>query len=238
MHAQSHRPVTLLDDERLAQSGVVANCRMNRERVLVGSNGYDHELGFNPFEMLLARLESQQSARWLDLCCGQGRALIEAAELAHAHDLGDRVEIVGVDLAGMFAPRPRYLQGLRFFQASLTDWRPERAFDLITCIHGLHYIGDKLGLLARAASWLTADGVFTANLGLENFRDGRGQPSGRSVAAELRRAGFEYNTRTRRVRCVGHRQVEWPFRYLGADDGAGPNYTGQPAIHSCYERAT
>ena len=39
-------------------------------------------------------------------------------------------------------------------QASLATWRPERAYDLITCVHGLHYIGDKLGLVARAASWL------------------------------------------------------------------------------------
>ena len=26
-----------------------------------------------------------------------------------------------------------------------------------------------------------------------------------------------------------------PYRYLGADDQAGPNYTGQPAVDSYYE---
>jgi hypothetical protein len=37
-----------LSDDQLERSGVVANCRMNRERDLTGSNGYDRELGFNP----------------------------------------------------------------------------------------------------------------------------------------------------------------------------------------------
>jgi hypothetical protein len=30
--------------------------------------------------------------------------------------------------------------------------------------------------------------------------------------------------------------VVFPFRYLGADDTAGPNYTGQPAVDSYYEK--
>jgi hypothetical protein len=29
--------------------------------------------------------------------------------------------------------------------------------------------------------------------------------------------------------------VSLPYRYLGADDQAGPNYTGQPAVDSHYE---
>lgn len=45
----------LLTDKVLEHSGVVANCRMNRERVLTGSNGYstdllskmDHRTSFN-----------------------------------------------------------------------------------------------------------------------------------------------------------------------------------------------
>jgi trans-aconitate methyltransferase len=227
----------LLADEHLEQSGVVANCRMNRERVLIGSNGYDRELGFNPCDRVCARLEHQPTARWLDLCCGQGRALIEAAAWAHARGLGDRVEIVGVDLAGMFAQPPRELQTLRFVQASLNSWRPEREFDVITCVHGLHYIGDKLGLLARAASWLTSEGVLAASLGLENFRDPLGRPAARGIAQALRQAGFTYHARARRIHCEGRRDVAFPFRYVGADDEAGPNYTGQPAVHSYYERA-
>src|SRR5580693_7611900 len=37
----------LLNDDELERSAVVANCRMNRERDLTGSNGYSKEVGFN-----------------------------------------------------------------------------------------------------------------------------------------------------------------------------------------------
>jgi hypothetical protein len=37
-----------------------------------------------------------------------------------------------------------------------------RLYDLITCVHGLHYAGDKLAALARAASWLTPGGLISA----------------------------------------------------------------------------
>ena len=47
--------MNLVDDETLERSAVVANCRMNRERVLVGSNGYDKELGLNPLDFLKER---------------------------------------------------------------------------------------------------------------------------------------------------------------------------------------
>ncbi|GAB3891420.1 hypothetical protein GCM10029964_064560 [Kibdelosporangium lantanae] len=36
------------------------------------------------------------------------------------------------------------------------------------------------------------------------------------------------------LRRTGHRQVHLPVQYLGADDQAGPNYTGQPAVNSYY----
>ncbi|WP_232837190.1 hypothetical protein [Lentzea terrae] len=49
----------------------------------------------------------------------------------------------------------------------------------------------------------------------------------------LREAGFSYDNRRRRIGYVGGGQPRLPFRYLGADDAAGPNYTGQPAVRSC-----
>ena len=42
----------LLSDDELERSAVVANCRMNRERDLTGSNGYSKEIGFNPLDYL------------------------------------------------------------------------------------------------------------------------------------------------------------------------------------------
>jgi SAM-dependent methyltransferase len=227
--------MNLLDDETLERSAVVANCRMNRERVLVGSNGYDKELGLNPLDFLRGRAASGGRSSWLDLCCGSGKALIEATRQVHQEGLGSRIEIVGIDLVGMFAAPDPGLDGLRLVEASLRAWRPEGRFDLITCVHGLHYIGDKLGLIARAASWLREDGQFVANLALDNVKFANEPNPGRRMVAGLRGAGFEYDRRRRLLSCQGRKHPQFPFRYLGADDRAGPNYTGQPAVDSYYE---
>lgn len=224
----------LLGDDELERSAVVANCRMNRGRDLTGSNGYGREIGLDPIDFLKGRLACNTPPAWLDLCCGSGRALIRAAKIAHAE--GMDVEIVGVDLVGMFDRPGPGLGRLRLVEASLTAWRPDRPFDLITCVHGLHYVGDKLGLIARAASWLAGDGLFVANLDLSNVRLA-GDPGGKKLVAALRGAGFEYHRRRRLVACRGRKEVHLPFHYLGADDGAGPNYTGQPAVDSHYESA-
>lgn len=69
--------MNVLGDEALERSSTVANCRMNRKRTLIGSNGYTKELGFNPLDLLTS--DDKAKAKWLDLCCGSGKALIEAA---------------------------------------------------------------------------------------------------------------------------------------------------------------
>lgn len=125
---------------------------------------------------------------------------------------------------------------LRLVEASLSSWRPERRFDLITCVHGLHYVGDKLGLIARAVSWLAEDGLFVASLDLHNLKTADGKPSARRMVSDLRRAGLDFDRRRRLVICRGRKIVDLPYRYSGADDRAGPNYTGQPAVDSYYKR--
>ena len=204
----------LLDDARLEASSVVANNAMNQTRQLAGVNSYAKELGFNPVDRL------PPGGAWLDLCCGSGRALLDARSV-----LPPSVTLVGVDLVDYFdPPRP----GVDLVCASVATWTPDRSFDLVTCVHGLHYVGDKLGLLARAASWLTADGLLVADLDLANV------VAPRPAAPVLRRASFRYDARRRRVLCRGRREVTWPFEYAGADDRAGPNYTGQPGVNSHY----
>ncbi|MFI7525979.1 hypothetical protein [Nocardia salmonicida] len=70
----------LLDNSTLEQSSVVANNAMNRGRGLSGVNSYTRELGFDPYEVLAERLRADPTARvtWVDVCCGSGRALLEA----------------------------------------------------------------------------------------------------------------------------------------------------------------
>jgi SAM-dependent methyltransferase len=223
----------LLSDDALERSAVVANCRMNRERELTGSNGYAKEIGFHPLDRLKERQAPGHCAGWLDLCCGSGRALIEAARVGRAEGL--EIEIVGVDLVGMFLRPEPGLTGLRLVEASLSRWEPDRRFDLITCVHGLHYVGDKLGMIARAASWLAEGGLFVATLDLDNLKSAHGQAASRTFAAKLRRAGLEYDRKKRLVLCRGRKDIRLPCRYLGADPEAGPNFTGQPAVNSHYD---
>jgi len=209
----------LVDDETLESSPVVANSAMNRERRLAG---YARELGVDVVAFLESRL-SRGSVRWLDLCCGQGNGPLECARTLN----DPRLRIVGVDLVDFFAGPRR--PDVSFEVASVTSWTPRESYDLVTCVHGLHYVGDKLGLLARAASWLVADGLLVANFDAASVR-----PAGRRVTTALRQAGFEYDGRRRRVTCRGRREPTLPFQYVGADDQVGPNYTGQPAVESYY----
>jgi SAM-dependent methyltransferase len=223
-----------LTDELLEKSGVVANCRMNRERTLTGANGYSRELGFQPLDLLKHTAMSSGHSCWLDLCCGSANALIEAARNVHLDGLDDRIEIVGVDLVEMFSPLDPQIRCLRLIEASLTTWIPDRQFDVITCVHGLHYIGDKLGLVARAASWLTATGRFTASFSFENVKLQGGRQAGKKLIDELRRQGLKYDARRKRIECDGRQAIDLPLCYLGADDRPGPNYTGQAAVDSYY----
>ena len=228
----------LLDDVRLAQSPVVANCMMNRERVCTGGNSYAKELGLNPLDFLRSRLETQKRVAWLDLCCGRGRALIEAGQHLAGLAAGREIVLIGIDLVPMFDPCPDELHFVRFVEASAVGWEPECAFDLITCVHGLHYVGDKLGLVQRACSWLKPDGRFIANLDWDNLKGSGEAATARKLLRKLRRAGLCYDTRKHLLSCLGNKRIRLDYEYLGADEGAGPNYTGQAAIHSYYRPAT
>lgn len=217
---------------------MVANSAMNRQRRLAGVNSYELELGFNPVDVLAALLRvtgAPDTVAWLDLCCGTGRALVEAAGRLGEAGIADRVLVQGVDLVAEFDPAPE-VPWLRLTAAPVLDWVPDRRYDLITSVHGLHYVGDKLGLLARAAGWLTDGGRFVADLDLAAVRLADGAAAGRRLAADLREAGFSYDGRRRRIGRDDRGDVTLPYEYLGADAKAGPNYTGQDAVHSHYRR--
>jgi SAM-dependent methyltransferase len=206
---------------------------MNRERELAGRNGYERELRFHPVEFLRKRLARRENVRWLDLCCGTGRALFQAADALANAGLHERAEILGVDLVAMFWPRVAPAC-LRLVTASVHLWEAPGRFDLVTCVHGLHYLGDKLNVIARAVGWLAEDGVFVANLDLANLRREDGRPLARAAAGMFRSCGIDYDRRSRLVSCRGPRDTAFPAVFVGSDDAAGPNYTGQPAVHSRY----
>ncbi len=160
--------MTLLRADELLASPVVANVTMNRERGLSGVNSYERDLHFSILPFLAARVQERGRAVWYDACCGQGRALMEAgAELAKT-EWGGAVQIVGADLVEMFTPE-RTL-GVSLIAADVAVFRPEQPADLITCVHGLHYLGDTLGFLESAYDMLAPDGLFLGHMDPKNVR--------------------------------------------------------------------
>lgn len=90
-------------------------------------------------------------------------------------------------------------------------------------------------MLERSASWLAPEGRLVADFDAESICDRRGRTCARKIASILRAAGWEYDARRKRVSCVGPCELDFAATYLGADDAAGPNYTGQPAVASYYD---
>ncbi|MCE7010793.1 class I SAM-dependent methyltransferase [Kibdelosporangium philippinense] len=82
----------LTQQDELLRSDVVANRAMNRTRPLKGRDSYSSALALDVLE--------QNPKAWLDLCCGSGKALNEAAVLL------PEARITGVDLAGQFTTTP------------------------------------------------------------------------------------------------------------------------------------
>ena len=228
----------LLDDEQLERSEIVANRAMNRDRGIVGVDSYAKELRFDPLAFVAQRVASRGRATWLDLCCGSGHALMEAAHEFQAAGLSDCVEIVGVDLVDMFPPLPSEIRFLNLQAVALRQFTPGWPCDLITCVHGLHYIGDKLRAIQRAVSWLSNDGYFAASFDVGSIRNQTGKSLASVAGKFLKAAGISYRSRLKLIECRGRREFLIPFNYLGADDRAGPNYTRQPAVAAYYKRRT
>ena len=81
--------------------------------------------------------------------------------------------------------------------------------------------------------WLRPGGSLVANFDVASIRLDN-EPVGRKLTKALRDNGFCYDGRRRLIKFVGPGRPELPFEYVGADDKAGPNYTGQPAVDSHY----
>ncbi|MFL5743673.1 MAG: methyltransferase domain-containing protein [Niastella sp.] len=160
----------LLAENELIWSWVVANSKMNRERNASGVNSYEKELKFRPEEFLEKHIQQYGQVKWLDLCCGQGKALIQTGEWLLSKGLQDKATLKGIDLVDAFQTISRDITCVDFEVRSLVDWSSIVQFDLITCVRGLHYIGDKIKVLASVFERLTPEGVFIANLDLSNIQ--------------------------------------------------------------------
>lgn len=224
----------LLTEEQLIWSPVVANNRMNRKRQASGVNSYEQDLSFMPEVYLNRCLEQQGYVKWLDLCCGEGNALLQYAKAVTAEGRADCVTLTGIDLVDQFQPIPPFMHCLQFKTGSLVNWAYEEQYDLITCVHGFHYIGDKLKALANSLRAISNTGTMIANLDINSIKIA-GDNSEQYLKKVFRENDMAYNARKKVLQCTGPRNIDFGLVYKGANDKAGPNYTGQDAVDSYYQ---
>ena len=225
----------LLKEKELKWSAVVANCNMNRKRNLNGVNSYEKDIQFDIIEYLKKQINKNKKASWIDLCCGEGKAIIQASEVFKGLGMKNKVALEGIDLVDMFEEfNPE--NKIKFTVKSLVAWLPEKKYDLITCVHGLHYIGDKLLVIKKAVSVLKNTGVFIANIDLENIKNQKNILLKNELIQQFKELNIKYNSRKKILICEGHRKLQFNYIYLGADDKAGKNYTGQEVVNSFYEK--
>ncbi|AYB29517.1 class I SAM-dependent methyltransferase [Chryseolinea soli] len=227
--------MSLLLNDRLELSPIVANNRMNRERNAVGVNSYERDIWLSPIEFLTERSKKLSSVGWMDICCGRARALIQTAQHLKTRFPDHHFHLAGIDLVDTYDPIPADCNSITLFTGSFLSLDTNLKFDLVTCVHGLHYIGDKLSGIQKACSLLTPDGTFIANLDLHNFKSPSQKNFYKDISAWLRDNELDYNNKRHLLTVRGHRSLNIPFRYVGADDQAGPNYTGQEVVDSHYE---
>ena len=225
--------MTLLPEDRLIWSPIVVNSRMNRERNSSGINSYEQEFKFKPEEYLASKIKEFGQASWLDLCCGHGKALIQTAEYFDKLDQQNVVTLKGIDLVDTFPTVDKNITCIELKSESLITWTPDQTYDLITCVHGLHYLGDKLKVIESSINALKPSGLFVANLDLGNIVL-QGAKTNVYLKNSFKKYGVDYNSRTRVLKHIGGIAINFNLKYLGADDKYGPNYTGQDSVTSYY----
>jgi len=223
----------LLDREAVLRSDIVANSTMNRSRGLAGVNSYAKDLRFDILTWLVERHRAKGGVTWYDVCCGEGRALIQAA--AGLADLGlSNARLIGVDLVPVFAETR---SGVSLQAGDAAQFAPEPPPDLITCVHGIHYIGDKLGLLAHLAGLLASDGILVANLDPQNVRIAdTAKPGWAAIARAAGPARSQPSYKDHILRISGGGRLAFDVAYRGASRSETPNYTGITVMDSWYER--
>ena len=222
----------MLTQAELLGSATVANATMNRGRGLSGVNSYQRELRHDIAAYLEARAREYGYAVWYDICCGDGRALVEAGQGFAASGLS--VQIVGVDLVDTFAPAPP--GNVRLVAADFGAFVLDMRADLLTCVHGLHYLGDKLGLLEQSYRQMAPGGLLLAHLDTANVRDADNPaPLWPRLMRRLRAAGVGVGFKSHILTLTrSEAALDFGVAYQGATVSAQPNYTGITVIDSWY----
>jgi SAM-dependent methyltransferase len=225
----------LLSDHELLASETVVNACMNRDRGFSGVNSYARELGFDIAGFLRQRVETNGGAFWYDACCGTGRALAEF--VSRGETWTDAVSVLGVDLIGDFVPVPA--PNLRLLAAEVVSFRPEHPADLITCVHGIHYLGDKLAFLEANHAALASDGIFIGHFDPINLQFAESGTDWTRLLRRVRREGIEISLRRHRLQMVGgNAPLRFGLAYQGAARANGPNFSGMIGVDSWYGAVT
>ncbi|WP_240966301.1 class I SAM-dependent methyltransferase [Pseudoflavitalea sp. G-6-1-2] len=159
----------LLMENELVMSAVVANNRMNRERNATGVNSYENDLSFHPEQVMRHYLDQFGHVKWMDLCCGEGKALLQSAVYLAENSLQHRAALIGVDLIDGFQSIPENVTCLQWQVGSVVNWIADDRYDIITCVHGLHYVGDKLSVIQKCCKALTEQGFFQGSPGSAKY---------------------------------------------------------------------
>lgn len=222
-----------LIEHELIWSPVVANCKMNRSRKATGVNSYEREFRFHIGQWLTEMIKQNGNAAWLDLCCGEANALIETEQYLVQTGNRDKALLMGIDMVLQHSIHKG--STIRLLETTLQEWEVTGSFDLITCSHGLHYVGDKLQTIIKACSALKPNGRFSAHLDMSHVRIRNSESPERYLKSWFKSNGFSYGSRSKILTAYSPVKINPALIYIGADDKAGPNYTGQEAVASYYD---
>ena len=224
----------MLPADALLSSPVVANSTMNRGRGFSGVNSYERDLHFSLSEFLAERIREQGAAFWYDACCGQGLALVEAGRQLDAAGWAGQVRIVGVDLIPMFTPEEAPVVTL--LAADVAAFTLDQPADLITCVHGLHYLGDKLGFLQNSYAMLAPGGLFLGHLDPSNVRAADSTlPIWRRAVRHAVKNGAAPELKGHVLRVErADALLDFGVTYQGATVSEQPNFAGITVVDSWY----
>jgi len=226
----------MLNSSEILTSSVVANSTMNRGRGLAGVNSYERELRFDILKFLEERVRLRGRAVWYDACCGEGHALIAASQSIANLPWGANVRLVGVDLIDSFSSYNS--NSVKLQQGDVVTYQVDEGVDLVTCVHGLHYLGDKLGFLKNCYSMLAPSGMMLGQLDATNICiEGEAAGVWTRLMRNVRASGVSLKLERHRLALEkSAADLDFGVAFAGATVAEQPNYTGITVIDSWYHR--